>query len=86
MRQQNLGTSTRKLKSQGTFTRKLQRFLGLAAQLGWAHLLISRYGDLTKIPTSTCQDPGGRHHFTPDDENALYEYENYHFAPALVLT
>jgi hypothetical protein len=59
-------------------TQRLYRSLGLAAHLGWTRLLVDRYRDLVEVPAPTREDPGGgRHHYAPDDEDAL-EYENYH--------
>ena len=64
-------------KAKGAFTQRLYRFLGLAAHLCWAHLLVGRYRDLVEIPAPTREVPGGRRHFTPDDEGA-FEYGSYY--------
>jgi hypothetical protein len=64
-------------EAKSMFTQRLYRSLGLAAHLGWARLLVDRYRDLVEIPAPTREGPGGRHHFSPDDEGA-FEHENYH--------
>ena len=63
-------------EAKSMFTQRFYRSLGLAAQLGWARLLIDRYCDVVEIPASIREGPGGYHHFSPDDEGA-FEHENY---------
>ena len=54
----------------------------LAAYFCWTRLLVDRYQDLVEIPAP--QDPGGCHHFTPNNEST-FENENYHSPEPLEL-
>jgi hypothetical protein len=48
-------------EAKSMFTQRFYRSLGLAAQLGWARLLIDRYCDVVEIPASIREGPGGCH-------------------------
>jgi hypothetical protein len=59
------------LEVRSILTQRPHRILVLAAYLGWARLLVDRYRELVEVPAPSHKNPGGRHHFTSDDESEL---------------